>query len=520
MIKTACYTMIIASFLAGCSSPKPTQIQSVMNPTSTVLFSPTSEIQNHENGWDISTQVEIIGKTVTVNGDLIISEAGSLHLTSATLIMKSPDSNPPKIEVKSGGSVMFDNSIITASTPVVGYQFIIDKGSIGKIEGSVVEYVAPNDLFFGKDPIREHAGGGGLTISADGFIVRNSVLRNFVNQARAILVGEASGVVIEGNMIYDNPNDGIRLAACENAEIRNNLISGNGTYGVKFMGCKNSQVTGNIVRNNAFSREMPLIGAGVYIDFASEGIVVSGNTIAGNGRDAVVIGNSQGILLSSNVIAGNGGYGVNIYGGSDENTVSGNVLRDNRHEGIFVEEGCAGNVVSGNVVEFPVFAGSVDDFENPAPDDYWILSYGDAQASYSILPGGGMDGSAALKLEYAYSQPNSFTTIFGKIGQNWSGYRHFQFWAKSDQTVILEMEVNEDDGDVWFYNWNTQPLKAGDWSRIRVPLYMLIKRTDRSTGDGILNLQGVGRYRLSVSPAVPSETGNHVILFDNVQLTK
>ena len=520
MTKSTFNAVLLILVLVGCSTPTPSPTSRFQPPTPTALLTATPPTFSYDSGWNLSEEAQISGKTLVVKGDLIISQGGDLRLDSSTLIMESADTKPPRLEIQSGGNLFIQNSTITAFSKTTGYQMIIDHGAAGKIEGSVIEYVAPNDMSFGQGIVHQHANMGGLTILADGFILKNNILRNDVNQARAVLVAEANDVVVDGNLIYENPNDGIRLAACQNAIVSNNLILNNGTYGIKFMDCRNSRVVGNIVQGNAFSTEIPSTGAGIYLEFSSENILISNNNISGNGRDGLVISESNSNTVDSNTISGNQGYGMNIYGGSSNNSVTNNILKGNRLEGIYREERTVGNLVKNNLIAFPPFSGIIDDYEHAVLGDYSIQSFGDAQASYSFPNGAGVNNGAALQLKYSYSQAGCATSIFGHLGQDWSGFKTVHLWLKPDQELYAELEIAEDDSDVWNYSWYQHPVPAGVWSELQAPLTDFTIRPERSTGDGIFELQGIGMYRLTVCPTKPSDNGEHVVLFDNIQLTK
>jgi parallel beta-helix repeat protein len=487
----------------------------------TPVASPSPDLKAlyYQDGWTVTETVDIMNTIITVEGDLLVFGSGSLTLSSCTIVMKSTDGNPPRIEVKPSGKIAITASTVTASSPSIGYEFIIDHGASGRIENSIIEYLSPNDMSFGEGIVHEHANLGGLTILSDGFILKDNIIRNAVHQARAIMVAEAKDVVLEGNMIYNNPNDGIRLAACQNISVRNNLIFDNGTYGIKFMDCKDSQIANNIIRGNSYSRELPF-GAGIYLEFSTSGVLVNNNQIIGNGRHGIVIPQSNRNTIDSNIIVGNGGYGVEVYGGSSENIFTNNILHDNRLEGIYLESGTVDNIIRDNLIIFPKFDGMIDDYEQIVQDDYWIQSFGSAKATFSFSKGAGKDQSTALRMDYSYSESGCAFGIFGSIGQDWSGYSSAEVWFMPDQETTVELEFAEDDGDVWFYNWGSITGKVNDWNAFRASLSFFTKRNDRSTGDGKLNLQGIGIYRLTVCPAIAPTRAQQTILFDNIQLLK
>lgn len=524
-IFTVFWLILVSCSFIGTSTPNESQppFPSSIDGTPSQIPASSSpsiyEEMYYENGWTISEGIEIKNKIITVKGDLIIAKHGSLDLTSSTVIMKSEGEKASGIKVEDGGNIAIEDSTITAFSTDIGYTFVIGKGASGKIERSIVEYFSPNDMSFGEGVVHEHANMGGLTILADGFILNDSVVRYGTNQARAILVAETNGVVIEGNMIYNNPNDGIRLAACQNVTIRNNMILNNSTYGVKFMDCKDSQVIGNTIEGNPFSREAD-VGAGLFLEFGTTNTTVKNNIITNSGRDAVVIPQSNNNIIDSNFIIDNNGYGIKVYGGSSDNAFTNNVLNGNRLEGIYLEEGTKNNIVQGNQISFPQLDGMVDNFENTVISDYYIQAFGDTQAIFSFLENAGNDKSTALKLDYSYSQLGCAFSIFGSIGQDWSSYPGIEMWAMSDQDVYIEIEIAEHDGDVWTYSWHDQPIRAKEWEIVNANFTSFSKRDDRSTGDSKLGLIGIATYRLTVCPTMALTKPQHTILFDNIRLLK
>ncbi len=107
--------------------------------------------------------------------------------------------------------------------------------------------------------------------------------------------------------------------------------------------------------------------------------------------------------------------------------------------------------------------------------------------------------------------------MFGVIGQDWSSFTDAGLWVLPDQDVRVSLSFSEHDGDVWMCTWG--PLKTGEWSHVVAPLSSFRFRDDISVGDGVMRLNGVGEYWLTVCP-VASSKDQHMILFDNLQLTK
>lgn len=508
--------------------------------------------------------MHLTNKTVAVGGDLIVK--GSLVLENVTLVIEGLQGITPKIEVMAGGRLEMRHTSVSTTFTERGYYFIFRPGSEGLIEDSLVENVQANNESFGAGEVHKHANLGGLTILADGFILRDSRVGNATGDTRGLLVAEASNVLIEGNTIYHNPRDGIRLADCSGVTIRGNYILDNGTYGVKMMNCTNSAIEDNVISGNSHMPGRPM-GGGVFLEFGTTDITVSNNeissnwlhgivmpaasrvkvhdntvrgnggygiyvfgssseneifnnTISGNEGHGIVLNGAFRVKVRDNTIRGNGGYGTAVWGSSSENEIFKNTLLENRLEGIYIEaDGGENNNVHGNDITFPPFSGTVADFEKVWPEDYRIFVLPDdsaAEVSFSFPENASYDGSRALKLEYIPYIHDSVLSIFGAIGQDWSGYQKAVLWVKPDEDVLLELEFAEHDGDVWFYIWQDTPLTVGSWNRLDA-LISQFRLRQRSIGDGELNLRGIGYYRLTLISPQPHGQ-QRTIFFDNIYL--
>jgi parallel beta-helix repeat protein len=469
-----------------------------------------------EVDWVVTGTSEMSHKTITLAGDLVVSDGGSLDLQDSTLIMGAPGGRPPGIEIREGGSLTIKDSLITSSSPEIGYDFIFQHGSSGSIEQSTVEYVAPNDLSLGSGAAREHANLGALTVLADGFILRDSIIRNAVEDARGILIAEARDVVIERNEIAGNPRDGIRLVDCQNVTIRGNRIHDNGTYGLKFMHCHDALVENNLISGNAHSDSLPY-GTGVYLEFGTTATMIRANQILDSGGHGVVItGQSNDNVVEDNQIRGNQGYGVEIYDCTN-NLARGNSLSGNRLEGIHIESGSADNIAGDNSIACREFDGVVDDFEQFDAAYYYFGVIDVAPVAYSVVDGSSNDKSKSLRLDYTATETGCITDFYGLVGQDWSEYAAIGYWVLADDEIRIELEIGENDGDAWSYAWDID--EAGTWQQYRAPLRSF-SRIGRSTGDGVLSLHGVGYYRFIICHNSPPESERHSVLFDHVVLEK
>jgi len=91
-----------------------------------------------------------------------------------------------------------------------------------------------------------------------------------------------------------------------------------------------------------------------------------------------------------------------------------------------------------------------------------------------------------------------------------------ELWTKPEEHVVVELEIAEGDGDVWFYSWHHDSLVVDDWNKLEATIPDFILR-QRSIGDGRLNLRGIYYFRLTLCD-IHAHGQTRAILFDNVGL--
>ncbi len=242
------------------------------------------------------------------------------------------------------------------------------------------------------------AGGGGLEITAQDVTVRGFDINNFPLAGIELTGTGATGDWIYGNLLGTDPTGtqaepnayGIEIDSGASGNLigtngdgvddaaERNVISGNYLYGVAIF---DQGTDGNIVAGNDIgtdvtaSNALANASAGVLIDDATSnwigvnpigGLAVAdeGNVISANG--------GQGIVLeygaNSNVVAGNrigtdvsgvsplpnSGDGIDILGGSNDNTIggtvagAGNLITDNTGVGVAIEDTSVGDAILEN----------------------------------------------------------------------------------------------------------------------------------------------------------------------------
>jgi len=241
--------------------------------------------------------------------------------------------------------------------------------------GSSVNTLAlGSDAVFKIEIIGDNTIAAGLTVDAADVTIIGLVIAGFDNgtdSAGIILTSNASNAVIKGNLIGEDPSEGIAA----------------NFYGIRVTGATNVTIGGTTPADrNDISGNTNI---GLYIDSAVN-ITVQGNYIGIDSTGTAALGNSDGIYLTGssgtiggtaagagNVISGNLGNGITIDTGTTGLLVQGNYIGTNAagtaavgntDHGIEIRDAVgntiggssagAGNVISGNLLHGVYINGS------------------------------------------------------------------------------------------------------------------------------------------------------------------
>ena len=153
------------------------------------------------------------------------------------------------------------------------------------------------------------AGADGLVVTGGGTLVRGLTVSGF--SGIGILLATNGGDVVAANYVGTNlagtaaaPNAfGVAVAGGGADQIGGNVLSGNTFYGLTLNGTSGDVVAGNLVGIDA-TDSVPVANgaAGVTLDGAATGNVLSGNVVADNGVFGVLL---YGPGVTGNTLAGN-----------------------------------------------------------------------------------------------------------------------------------------------------------------------------------------------------------------------
>ena len=301
--------------------------------------------------WQITGEIDCSNKEIVLNGNLIVS--GSLSFNNITLLVNSQGDGQYKIDVLDGGNFEVVGGKITASNPDYGYQFYYSKGSDGFIDSSVIEYTS-----MGEDVLDTggHGGVGGLNVFTDGFVLKNSIIRN--SKGRGILVGAAKNILVLNNTFADNGYDGVRVYNSSNVVVKNNTGYGNNEYAIKAMYSKNVTIRDNVARNN--ERD------GIHLH-TCENVLIEGNKAFDNGNNGIQVGpglwneyrsGCSNIVVRDNLVKGNENAGI-VFFTTSNSEISNNIVEGNKNSGIIVRWTSNNNLVMENTVSKNNYSGIV-----------------------------------------------------------------------------------------------------------------------------------------------------------------
>jgi parallel beta-helix repeat protein len=182
------------------------------------------------------------------------------------------------------------------------------------------------------------------------FLIKNNTVQNngHINDGHGLFLWNASGVIVESNLIENNSATGI-WAGHEsfNFEIKNNNINGPGDNGIGLM----DNASRVLVENNYISNFNP---SGIILSELVNDVIIKNNTCVNNGNGIALFGNNgghqniAGITIQNNAFLNDINVGLNVIDAwnitVDQNFAFGN------GQGIFISQ--SNNVtVTGNLVD-------------------------------------------------------------------------------------------------------------------------------------------------------------------------
>jgi hypothetical protein len=276
-----------------------------------------NRIQRNFIGTDITGTKERGNKG---NGILIVAGAPNTLIGGATPaegnVISGNEKKGIDAENAGAGTIVRNNTI---GKKVGGGA--LPNGGDGMSMGGGAGTVMENEFWFN--------GGTGLVIvSGTGHLIQDNSFN--ANDGHAVDIQGGSSLTLVGNSISNNAGSGVYAVNATDVTVGGvdvgNTITANGGNAVEIAGGSNYTLLGNTITNNT--------GRGVFIHDTASAATVGGldegegNSISGNGDDALVFGSGTGHYFLSNYILGN----VEIWAGASvagEGAVTGAVYMSN-----------------------------------------------------------------------------------------------------------------------------------------------------------------------------------------------
>jgi hypothetical protein len=179
-----------------------------------------------------------------------------------------------------------------------------------------------------------------------------------------LYVSGAQNLEVSHNEIRNGAKSGVYIddGTTRNIQIVGNWIHDNGTHATHDHGLYWSDGTGGLIANNVIEDNLAY---GIHLYPDGDDVIVTSNTIAGNGMSGIIVAGSGALasdrnLLVNNVLAFNADYGIRSYWSGTVG--SGNAARTNlgwqNAKGNFATGSLAtGLALSGSMTGDPLFAG-------------------------------------------------------------------------------------------------------------------------------------------------------------------
>jgi len=333
-----------------------------------------------EGDWIITGEEMVENETVSLNGNLIVKDGGSLTLRNVTLIINNTYEGQYRISADPGSCLAILDSKIHPSNLEYGFYILVQDASFemkdsevrglgysgialqledlqgAVIHGSVIEYmdsIAINlkgvtDSEISNNTVTslgEEPDSGGINInnSHDNIIVDNTITAS--GHYLGMMFFGSTGNYVANNDLWSGPTGYLGHGILLDRNANNNVFKGNTIRGPT--GCTgfrvfslNNLIQGNTVHDMRF---------GVVIGAASGNIVANNSFYNISDDDAVLVYRSHGNFVINNHIS-SAVRGITLSNFSRENTIQGNTVSTVSNIGISLHFSSDNNVVTNNSV--------------------------------------------------------------------------------------------------------------------------------------------------------------------------
>ncbi|MBI5000622.1 MAG: right-handed parallel beta-helix repeat-containing protein [Euryarchaeota archaeon] len=305
--------------------------------------------------WVIAGDTSVWGETITVNGNLIISNTGSLTLSNCVLNMNSASDGQYTINVNAAGEFYVYDSTITPSNTAYKYRFEVygrlwtnnsivqymwgDENAAPYI-GGIQIYGEPSDVWLNSTLVAFSGGNGihavgavGLNITGNSNITGNTRIEVYVENSQYLNFTSTNITDYVDAMI----GEGIKILNSGNITIDNCIISHHEAIGLYMVNATYTTVQNCGIGVGASNTQNKVDG--VVLDNCFSTVRITGNTIAYNGNDGIAFWTKSAPIIENNIIKNNSGSGI-VNGGVasfySEFYIYNNTIQNNSGAGIYV----------------------------------------------------------------------------------------------------------------------------------------------------------------------------------------
>jgi len=294
---------------------------------------PELSVHNINTGEDYTTIQEAINANTTLDGHIILVDAGTYHehvTINKSISLVGENKHNTTIDGNFAGTVI---QVTTDNVNIIG--FTIQNSGVPGESGRNGIYVYPSD---------------GHSISHN--IIRNNNLGIYLNHS--------NNNMLSGNNASYNW-DGIYLESSNNNDLSGNDASNNTHAGIWLDASSNNTLTGNNASNEYY---------GIWLD-SSNNSILTGNDASNNDYGIVLVDSSNNTLSSNN--PSNNEYGIRLTSSSN-NLLSGNNVYSNNDRGIYLQSSNNSMIYHNNLANNTGQVYSVDSinsWDNGFEGNYW-----------------------------------------------------------------------------------------------------------------------------------------------------
>lgn len=393
----------------------------------------------------------------------------------------------------SGSAVFLFNGVDASGSSITGFTIVTSTDSGILVDGA--DDVTISDVQISS------ANGTALTVKeSDNTTIEDCTVTDSIT---GIYVYNSSNTQLDKNTITNSQN-GVSIENSNDISINGGIISNNEENGVKIYNSSNTTITGTTITGNG------LTGAD------------------GSGKSGVYIEDSDNVEVSNCQITGNW-YGINTKN-INNTTIKYNIINDNSRDGIILNENTVNSTISSNYIQRNNNGIQINGPNenllingNIITDSQMVEGVNEYYSGDGILFGADSEASSSLIINHNFivnNEHRDIETRYGDCtsyieGSNWFNKACDgscgQFW--DDQMTMLLTRTGDGTFTLTFYDGNDADEVVTDLLPVDVTFYMNGNTQTLSTTNGTVSITyDVSELIGSVTATVDSRTVSTSVL--------